>query len=113
MPGSWVVLESGRRTGAFLGAVAEVLPDRDVAVCRELTKVHEEVEVRRAADWDTEPRKGEVVLVVGPGDPVVEETTEVEEGAGLRAIAAALASRWGTTKREAYNALLALEKERS
>ena len=38
-----VAFESPKRTGRSLAVLAEIDPDRPVAVCRELTKVHEEV----------------------------------------------------------------------
>ena len=64
-----VAFESPRRVAASLAVLAELDPERPVAVCRELTKLHEEV-VRGRADElaaryaAAEPR-GEVVLVVG------------------------------------------------
>ena len=65
-----MAFESPRRVPATLALLAEVDPGREVAVCRELTKVHEEV-VRGAAEALAEryagaPPKGEVVLVLGP-----------------------------------------------
>jgi 16S rRNA (cytidine1402-2'-O)-methyltransferase len=68
--GTLVAFESPRRVPLALSVLAEVDPDRDVAVCRELTKAHEEVVRGRAADlaarYADEPPKGEVVLVIGP-----------------------------------------------
>ncbi len=52
--------------------LAEVEPERQVAVCRELTKVHEEVVRGSAAElaerYAGAPPKGEVVLVLGPAE---------------------------------------------
>jgi 16S rRNA (cytidine1402-2'-O)-methyltransferase len=64
-----VAFESPKRLGKSLAAIA---PDREVAVCRELTKVHEEV-VRGtagelAARYAAEPPRGEIVVVVGPAN---------------------------------------------
>ena len=53
---------------------------------------------------------GEVVMVVGPGEPVAIEAAEV--GPTLKTIAAALSERWGCKKSEAYSALVALEEGR-
>jgi 16S rRNA (cytidine1402-2'-O)-methyltransferase len=66
-PETLVAFESPRRLGKSLAAVD---PERQVAVCRELTKVHEEI-VRGtagelAARYAGEPPRGEIVLVVGP-----------------------------------------------
>jgi 16S rRNA (cytidine1402-2'-O)-methyltransferase len=70
-PGSLVLFESARRLPATLAALAQGLGMRSAAVCRELTKLHEEV--RRdslpalAAHYrEAGPPRGEVVLVVGP-----------------------------------------------
>src|SRR4051794_3158764 len=64
-----VAFESPKRVAASLAVLAGVDPGRPVAVCRELTKVHEEVVRGTAAELAerfgaAEPR-GEVVLVVG------------------------------------------------
>ncbi len=53
--------------------LAETDPERPVAVCRELTKIHEEVVRGSAAElaerYHDDPPRGEVVLVVGPAAP--------------------------------------------
>jgi 16S rRNA (cytidine1402-2'-O)-methyltransferase len=68
--GTLVAFESPRRVPASLAVLAEVDPEREVAVARELTKLHEEV-VRGSASELAEryadaPPRGEVVLVVAP-----------------------------------------------
>jgi 16S rRNA (cytidine1402-2'-O)-methyltransferase len=72
-PQTVVAFESPRRVGATLAALAEVDPERPVAVCRELTKVHEEVVRGSAAEladrYADEPPRGEVVLVFGGAPP--------------------------------------------
>src|SRR4029450_8365760 len=69
-----VAFESPKRLSAALrsrvGAPAGPLPDRPLAVCRELTKRFEEVVRGSAAEVAarfTEPPKGELTLVVGAG----------------------------------------------
>ncbi len=69
-----VAFESPRRLSATLDMLALVDPQRPVAVCRELTKLHEEVSRGSAAElaqrYRERPPKGEVVLVVGaPSGP--------------------------------------------
>ncbi len=64
-----VAFESPHRLAATLRALADIDPARPVAVCRELTKLHEEV-VRGSAGelaerYRERPPKGEIVLVVG------------------------------------------------
>ena len=69
--GTLVAFESPRRVPASLAVLAAVDSAREVAVCRELTKLHEEVVRGSAADlaarYADAPPRGEVVLVVGAG----------------------------------------------
>jgi len=65
-PGTIVVLEAPHRILAALSDILLVLGDRQVAVCRELTKIHEEVfrgRVSQAIEHFAEPR-GEFTLVI-------------------------------------------------
>ena len=68
--GTLVAFESPRRVPATLALLASLDPAREVAVCRELTKVHEEVVRGTAAElaerYAEAPPRGEVVLVLGP-----------------------------------------------
>jgi 16S rRNA (cytidine1402-2'-O)-methyltransferase len=112
--GTLVVYESPRRTLAFLRHVALELPDRDVCLCRELTKLHEEILRLPVADMvdllqGRDEIRGEVTLVIGPGEPPAQKAP-LETGPELRSIAAALAQRWGVPRREAYQHLLELER---
>jgi 16S rRNA (cytidine1402-2'-O)-methyltransferase len=80
-PETVVAFESPRRVGTSLAVLASLDPDRPVAVCRELTKLHEEVVRGDAATLaarfaESEPR-GEIVLVVGGAPP----RRDVDEGA--------------------------------
>jgi 16S rRNA (cytidine1402-2'-O)-methyltransferase len=65
-----VLFESGNRVRDTLSDLADTMGTRDIAICRELTKLHEEItrgpvaELAKAAD-KLETR-GEFVLVVGP-----------------------------------------------
>ena len=74
-PETLVAFESPRRVGASLAVLAELDALRPVAVCRELTKLHEEVVRGTAGEladrYAGEAPRGEVVLVVGPA-PAVE-----------------------------------------
>jgi 16S rRNA (cytidine1402-2'-O)-methyltransferase len=68
-----VAFESPQRLPTTLRSLATADPEREVAVCRELTKRFEEVARGTAAElaerYDAPP-KGEVTLVVGPGVPI-------------------------------------------
>jgi 16S rRNA (cytidine1402-2'-O)-methyltransferase len=67
--GPVVAFESPRRLPTTLASLAAESPDRQVAVCRELTKRFEEVvrgPVREVAERFREAPKGEVTLVIGP-----------------------------------------------
>jgi 16S rRNA (cytidine1402-2'-O)-methyltransferase len=65
-----VLYESGPRLGDTLAALAEALGDRDAAVARELTKLHEECVTgplpHLAERYSKAAPKGEIVVVVGP-----------------------------------------------
>lgn len=71
IPGALLFYESPHRVAASLEALAEVFPARQVTLCRELTKLHEEV-LRAQAPYLLEQvrergeLKGEMVLVVAP-----------------------------------------------
>ncbi|MFL5830705.1 MAG: 16S rRNA (cytidine(1402)-2'-O)-methyltransferase [Solirubrobacteraceae bacterium] len=72
-PDTLVAFESPRRVAASLAVLAEIDPQRPVAVARELTKLHEEVVRGSAAElaerYGAEAPRGEVVLVVGAAPP--------------------------------------------
>ena len=65
-----VMFESGNRVQEMLGDLADIVGQRDVAICRELTKLHEEISrgplaelARTAEQLET---RGEFVVVLGP-----------------------------------------------
>jgi 16S rRNA (cytidine1402-2'-O)-methyltransferase len=93
-----VAFESPKRLSRSLASLAEELPDRPVAVCRELTKRFEEVARGPASDVAkrfADGAKGEITLVVGPAD--VESATDEHEA--LQAVADLL--RGGTPRKAA------------
>ncbi|MEC7949460.1 MAG: ribosomal RNA small subunit methyltransferase I [Myxococcota bacterium] len=108
LPGPLVMLESGRRLGKLIAALQTLMPGREACICRELTKIHEEVIRGPVEELPAEARPGEVVVVLGSGDAVT-AAAPVQSGTGLKAAAALLAPRWGCTRREAYQRLLAVE----
>ena len=118
-PHAVVAFESAQRLPRTLASLADVLPERRAAVCRELTKFYEEIVRGTAAELAArfaEAPKGEIVLVLGPasadsGDDVVNEASAaVAElvAAGLpRRRAAELVSRLtGVSRNTLYGASL-------
>lgn len=114
-----VFFESPRRTGATLAAMADAFgADRAAAVCRELTKTHEEVRrgpLVELAEWAADGLLGEVTLVVSGAEPVAAvaddpdslraAVAELEEAGRTRKEAIAEVARLaGLPKREVYAA---------
>lgn len=110
LAGTLVFLVAGRRLSGVIEQLSTIMPEREVVVCRELTKKFEQIVRGRPKDLPEIDARGEVVMVVGPGEPVAIEAAEV--GPTLKTIAAALSERWGCKKSEAYSALVALEEGR-
>jgi 16S rRNA (cytidine1402-2'-O)-methyltransferase len=112
-----VAFESPRRLAATLEALAAVDPERQVAVCRELTKVHEEVvratATELAARYRAQPPKGEIVLVIGAApaahhdlaEPVAALRRLVDAGAKPRPAAGVVAELTGVSANALYRAL--------
>jgi 16S rRNA (cytidine1402-2'-O)-methyltransferase len=113
-----VAFESPRRVGASLAALAAVDPDRAVVVCRELTKLHEEVVRGTAAAlaerYAGDAPRGEVVVVVGgaPAEavdlaPALDALARlVDAGAKARPAAGVIADLTGVPANALYKALL-------
>ena len=97
---SWpaIAFESPRRLPATLRSLATVDPERELAVCRELTKRHEHVvrgRARELAERFVEPPKGEITLVLSPGA----ERESADEAAAAQAVAELVGA--GLARREA------------
>ena len=118
--GTIVALESPHRLLAALNDILLVLGDRRIAVCRELTKVHEEVfrgRISQAIGYFTEPR-GEFTLVIeGKGEKNKPQLTKDIErqlyqmrlsGVTAKEAIANLAGETGLSKKELYRAWLRL-----
>ncbi len=75
-PGPIVLYESPHRMKAALADIHGVFPDRQLVICRELTKLHEEIFRGTAAEAAThfaEPRGEFVIVVEGSGKQPTEE----------------------------------------
>ncbi len=93
VPATLVFYETGPRLVASLEAMARVMPGREIAVARELTKLHEECRTGSAAElaahYTAHPPRGEIVLLAGPpGAP--EKPAEADIDAELLAALADL-----------------------
>ncbi len=77
-----VFYETAPRLGDALAAVEEVLPGREVAVARELTKKFEECRSGTPAEliahYTAHPPRGEIVLMVGPPGEVQASAADAE-----------------------------------
>ena len=124
-PETLVAFESPRRVASSLNVLAELDPRRPVAVCRELTKMHEEVirgtAEQLAARYASTPPRGEVVLVVGgaPGEPpsdtgpALEAVRRlVEGGAKPRTAAAVVGELTGLSANTLYRELTRAQPSR-
>ena len=118
--GTIVVLESPHRLLAALNDILLVLGNRKVAVCRELTKIHEEVfrgTISQAIGHFTEPR-GEFTLVIeGKGEKDKPQLTQDIErklhhmrlsGVAAKEAIAGVSGETGLSKKELYQAWLRL-----
>jgi 16S rRNA (cytidine1402-2'-O)-methyltransferase len=113
-----VAFESPRRLPATLRAVAGRDGARPLAVCRELTKLHEQVERGSAAELAarfSEPPKGEVTLVLGPVEAAPGEAVdmaalrELGEAVGAKRAAALAAALTGEPRNRLYRLLVGAE----
>ncbi|MBS1879618.1 MAG: 16S rRNA (cytidine(1402)-2'-O)-methyltransferase [Actinobacteria bacterium] len=120
-----IAFESPRRVGESLAALASVAPDREAAVCREMTKMHEEVARGSLGELARRFRgevKGEIVLVIAPAastshDKDVSFAVDalrhlVQSGARPRAAASVVAALTGTRANDLYKALTGREARR-
>jgi 16S rRNA (cytidine1402-2'-O)-methyltransferase len=119
-PATLIAFEAPVRLPASLADIAAVLPDRPVAVARELTKLHEEVRSGAAAElaqWAAQSApRGEMVILIGPPaatDAVTDEAitahlTGLLASMSVRDAAKAAAVALGVSKARAYELALAL-----
>jgi 16S rRNA (cytidine1402-2'-O)-methyltransferase len=120
-----VMFESGARVQDSLSDLAAIMGGRDAAICREMTKLHEEVRRARVSDLaaiaGTLETRGEFVLVIGPPDANADIVDDDALDALLRAalarssvkdaVAEAVALS-GRARRDVYARALELAKDR-
>ncbi len=124
IPATLVLFETGPRIAATLADLAARLGSREAALCRELTKMHEEI---RRGDLATLAQscaanevRGEIVLVIAPPQeprPSVDDTDLLLRQAlarvSLKDAVGEVADATGLSRRELYQRALALAKEAS
>jgi 16S rRNA (cytidine1402-2'-O)-methyltransferase len=120
-----VMFESGNRVQDTLADLADIMGTRDAAICREMTKMHEEIKrgpvaelARTANSLET---RGEFVLVIGPAAAGAQVMTEndldnlllssLQRDSVKDAVAHAVELS-GRPRREIYARALELAKER-
>ena len=120
VPGSIIFYESPRRIDACLRDMIETLgPNRQAAICRELTKRFEEILRGTLADLSKSlagrDLKGEIVVVVDRADPVPASAQTVEDALrealktqSSKDAAAQVAQAVGLTRRDLYQLALSL-----
>jgi 16S rRNA (cytidine1402-2'-O)-methyltransferase len=119
-----VLFESGSRVQDTLADLAQIMGGRDAAICRELTKLHEEVRrapiTELAAVRDALETRGEFVLVIGPPPADAQAMGQDQLDALLRAslqrdsvkdAVAHAVELSGRPRREVYARALELAKE--
>lgn len=98
-----ILYEAPHRLGATLGDLAAALGDREIAIARELTKIHEQVirtTLCAAADkYSKESLKGEIVIIINGAEPKEQEILTPEQAAAYaRELVAAGESKTNAAK---------------
>jgi 16S rRNA (cytidine1402-2'-O)-methyltransferase len=120
-PRTMVFYESPHRLAEALADAAAVLgTDRQAAVCRELTKTHEEVRrgpLGELAEWAAEGVRGEITVVVAgavagpatmsPAELAAEVAAEEAAGADRKEAIRTVVGRTGLSRRVVYDAVVA------
>ena len=108
-----IYYESPNRVMNTIKTLASVMPERKIAIVREITKIHEETIIGYPADLvNIESPRGEIVIVVAPAPDKKMTDAEISEivndvvANSTKSAAAQLAVRTGISKKEAYKKLV-------
>lgn len=108
-----IYYESPNRIMNTIKTLVSVMPERKIAIVREITKIHEETIVGYPADLvDIESPRGEIVIVVAPAPDKKMTDDEISEivndivANSTKSAAAQIAARAGISKKEAYKKLV-------
>ena len=113
IPHTIIYYESTNRVMNTIVSFARVMPERKIAIVREITKMYEETIIGSPSDlMNITPPRGEIVIVVGPRpehkmtDEEISNIVNDIAATSMKSAAADLASRAGISKKEAYKRLL-------
>lgn len=108
-----IYYESPNRIMNTIAIMARVMPERQIAIVREITKIHEETIIGYPAElMSITPPRGEIVIVVAPrpehkmSDEEISDIVNDIAATSMKSAAADLALRAGISKKEAYKRLL-------
>ena len=123
IPATLVLFESGARLAATLADLAQGLGPRPAAVCRELTKLHEEVRRGELAQLARDyaggaETRGEIVIVVAPPTDEATDAADVDDllrraltRVSVKDAVGEVALATGRPRREVYQRALTLAKD--
>ena len=114
-----IYYESPNRIMATISALNRVMPERQIAIVREITKLHEETIIGYPADlMHIEQPRGEIVIVIAPApehkmsdNEITDIVNDIASNLSTKSAAADLAKRAGISKKEAYKRMLKKEDE--
>ena len=108
-----VVYETAIRLLKTLKTIKELMPNREISIVREITKMYEETIIGYPSElMNITPPRGEIVIVVAPrpehkmSDAEISNIVNDIAATSMKSAAADLAARAGISKKEAYKRLL-------
>lgn len=108
-----IYYESPNRVLKTIAKLATVMPERRIAIVREITKMYEETIIGYPSElMDIEPPRGEIVLVIEPAPEIKMTDSEITDivmdvyESSTKSAAAQVAARSGISKKQAYKKLL-------
>mgnify|MGYP003289011822 FL=1 len=113
IPHTIIYYESPNRIMNTIANMARIMPERQIAIVREITKIHEETIIGYPSElMNITPPRGEIVIVVAPrpehkmSDAEISSIVNDIAASSMKSAAADLALRAGISKKEAYKRLL-------
>ncbi len=125
IPSTLLFFESPKRTLSFLKDALDVLGDREGAICREMTKLYEDVQKGGLSflisHYESQPPRGEIVIVIEGASPFSSFTEQDMEAYLEKALAVysvkeavdLVSKALGRSKREVYQHALSLKSEKT